>query len=138
MKQVYIFFYSQFLIEINSFIEKFIEAYPKKDVDEYLSLFVKDENLIMFGTGEKWVGYEDYKSAPQKDKDKFEDISITFDWKKINYHGRIAWLAAEVTVNVTIGGQKLSLPARLTGVLKKEGDEWLIAQGHISTPASES
>ena len=92
----------------------------------------------MFGTGEKWVGYEDYKSAPQKDKDKFEDISITFDWKKINYHGPIAWLAAEVTVNLTIGGQKLSLPARLSGVLKKEGNEWLIAQGHISTPASEN
>ena len=92
----------------------------------------------MFGTGEKWVGYEEYKPAPQKDKDKFEDISITFNWKKINYHGQIAWLAAEVTVNLTVEGQKLSLPARLTGVLKKEGDEWLITQGHISTPTSEN
>ena len=129
---------SQVIAEINAFIEKFIKAYPKKNVDDYLSLFAKDENLVMFGTGEKWVGYEDYKSAPQKDKDKFEEISITFDWKKINYHGQIAWLAAEVTVNLTIEGQTLSLPARLTGVLKKEGDEWLITQGHISTPASEN
>lgn len=129
---------SQVIAEINTFIEKFIKAYPKKNVDEYLSLFAKDENLVMFGTGEKWVGYEDYKSAPQKDKDKFGEISITFDWKKINYHGQIAWFAAEVTVKLTIEGQTLSLPARLTGVLKKEGDEWLITQGHISTPASEN
>ncbi len=129
---------SQVIAEINTFLEKFIKAYSKKNVDEYLSLFAKDENLVMFGTGEKWVGYEEYKSAPQKDKDKFEEISITFDWKKINYHGQIAWLAAEVTVNLTIEGQTLSLPARLTGVLKKEGDEWLITQGHISTPASEN
>ena len=131
---------SQVITEINNFIEKFIKAYPKNDVDECLSLFAKDENLVVFGTedGEKWVGYEDYKSAPQKDKDKFEEISITFDWKKINYHGQIAWLAAEVTVNLTIEGQKLSLPARLTAVLKKEGDEWLITQGHISTPTSDN
>jgi len=131
---------SQILAEINDFIEKFIKAYPKNDVDEYLSLFAKDENLVVFGTGdgEKWVGYEDYKSAPQKDKDKFGEISITFDWKKINYHGQVAWFAAEVTVNVIIGGQKVSAPARVTGVLKKEGDDWLIKQGHISSPESEN
>ena len=131
---------SQVITEINNFIEKFIKAYPKNDVDEYLSLFAKDENLVVFGTedGEKWVGYEDYKSAPQKDKDKFGEISITFDWKKINYHGQIAWFAAEVTVNLIIEGQKVSVPARVTGVLKKEGDEWLIKQGHISSPESEN
>ena len=129
---------SQVIAEINNFIEKFIKAYPKNDVDEYLALFAKDENLVVFGTGEKWVGYEEYKSAPQKDKDKFGEISITFDWKKINYHGQIAWFAAEVTVNLIVGGQKLSLPSRVTGVLKKEGNEWFIKQGHISAPASEN
>ena len=126
---------SQVVAEINSFIEKFVKAYSKTDINEYLSLFTKDENLVMFGTGEKWVGYENYKSAPQKDKDKFEDISIKFDWTKINYHGQIAWIAAEVTVSLKVAGQKMSVPARLTGVLKKEGNDWLIAQGHISSPA---
>jgi len=126
---------SQVVAEINSFIEKFVKAYSKTDINEYLSLFTKDENLVMFGTGEKWVGYENYKSAPQKDKDKFEDIPIKFDWTKINYHGQIAWIAAEVTVSLKVAGQKMSVPARLTGVLKKEGNDWLIAQGHISSPA---
>ncbi|MBY8986150.1 MAG: nuclear transport factor 2 family protein [Candidatus Lokiarchaeota archaeon] len=128
---------SQVLVELNKCIENFIKAYPKNNVDNYLDLFLKDEDLVMFGTGEKWVGGEDYKSAPQADKDKFDEIAITFDWKKINYHGPIAWLAAEVTVNITIGGQKASLPARLTGVLKKVGNEWLITQGHISSAATE-
>jgi len=32
----------------------------------------------------------------------------------------------------------VSEPARVTGVLKKEGDEWLIKQGHISSPESEN
>ena len=73
---------SQVIDEINSFIQKFIKAYPKEDIDEYLSLFAKNENLVMFGTGEKWVGYEDYKSAPQKDKEKFDDISILLTGRK--------------------------------------------------------
>ncbi|MFX1316474.1 MAG: hypothetical protein ACFE9T_11460 [Promethearchaeota archaeon] len=34
--------------------------------------------------------------------------------------------------------KKVSLPAGLTEVLKKEGDKWLIAQDHISTPALEN
>ena len=129
---------SQIIAEINAFIEKFIKAYPKNNVDEYLSLFAKDENLVVFGTAEKWVGYEDYKTAPKKDKERFGEISITFDWKKINYHEQIAWFAAEATVNLLIKGVKLRLPARITGVLKKEGDNWMIQQGHISTPASDN
>jgi ketosteroid isomerase-like protein len=124
----------QIMAELDSFIEKFIKAYPKDNVDDYLALFLKNEDLVMFGTGEKWVGWEDYKSAPQADKDKFEDISIKFDWKKLNYHGQIAWVAAEVTVSLIIEGQKVSVPARITSVLKKQGDDWLITQGHISSP----
>ena len=129
---------SQVMTELNKFIEKFIKAYPKNNIDDYLDLFLKDEDLVMFDTGEKWVSWEDYKSAPQNDKDQFEEIAITFDWKKINYHGQIAWFATKVTVNLTIEGKKLSLPGRITGVLKKEGDEWLIIQGHLSSPASEN
>lgn len=125
------------IAEINEFFERFIKTYPKTDVNEYLSLFSKDANLVMFGTGNKWVGYEEYKTAPQEDKDNYEDISIKFDWKKINYHGKIAWIAAEVTVTLKPDGQKVSIPGRLTGVLKKTGDGWLIVQGHISVPPSE-
>lgn len=121
------------IAEVKEFFEEFVKAYTKEDLDRYLALFAKDSNLVMLGTGEKWVGYEEeYKYAPAKEKEQFDDISITFDWMKINSHGLIAWVAAEVTVNLQIGEQKIVSPARLTGVVKKTDGKWAIVQGHIS------
>lgn len=124
------------IAEIKEFFEEFTKAYPKDDIDRYLSLFSKDENLVVFGTGQKWVGYEEYKPAPQEDKDKFEDISISFDWLSINSHGPIGWIAAEVSGSLSPGGQKVTFSARLTGVVKKIGNKWQIVQGHISDPSA--
>ena len=126
------------IAEIKTFFEEFAKAYPKDDIDRYRSLFSKDENLVVFGTGEKWVGYEEYKTAPQEDKDKHGDISISFDWLSINSHGPIGWIAADVSVSLSPGGQRKTVPARLTGVVKKTGNQWHIVQGHISSAPSDS
>ena len=120
--------------EIRAFFDEFVEAYPKDDLDRYLNLFLQDENLIMFGTGEKWLGWEEYKNAPVVDKERHGKISLSYDWLKINSHGSIAWFAAEVKVKVKVEGEWKSIPARLTGVVKKIEDKWKIVQGHISVP----
>ncbi len=124
--------------EIESFLDEFVKAYPKDDIDRYLSLWAKDEDLVVYGTGEKWVGYEQYKPAPAEDRSRYDEIGMTLDWYKINYHGPIAWVATDVSVRLTIGEKKMSLPARGTMVLKKTGDEWIIQQAHISMPPEES
>ena len=121
--------------EVRAFFEEFVEAYPKDDLQRYLNLFSQDENLVMFGTGEKWLGWEDYKSAPAEDKARHGEISISHDWLKVNSHGLIAWISAEVKVNVKVEGEMKAIPARLTGVLKKIEDKWKIVQGHISIPS---
>ena len=123
---------SQTEAEVRSFFDEFVKAYPKDDIQRYLNLFLQDENLVMFGTGEKWLGWENYKGAPAEDKAKHGDISLSYDWLNINSFGPIAWIAAEVKVNVKVEGEWRGIPARLTGVLKKTEDKWKIVQGHIS------
>ncbi len=118
--------------EVKAFFKEFVEAYPKDDLDRYLNLFLQDENLVMFGTGEKWLGWEEYKNAPAEDKERHGEISLTYDWLTINSHGIIAWIAAEVNVKVKIEGEWRSIPARLTGVLREIEGKWKIVQGHIS------
>ena len=120
--------------EVKAFFKEFVEAYPKDDLDRYLNLFLQDENLVMFGTGEKWLGWENYKNAPAEDKERHGEISLTYDWLTINSHGTIAWIAAEVNVNVKVEGEWRSIPARLTGVLREIEGKWKIVQGHISVP----
>ena len=121
------------IAEVKEFFKEFVKAYSKEDVDRYLALFSKDSDLVVFGTGEKWVGYEEeYKFAPAKEKERFDDIALNIDWIKINSHGNIAWIAADVTVSFKIGEQKIVTSARLSGVLKKTEGKWYIVQGHIS------
>ena len=120
--------------EIRSFFDEFVETYPKDDLDRYLNLFLQNENLVMFGTGEKWLGWEEYKNAPAEDKIRHGEISLTYDWLRINSQGPVAWIAAEIAVKVIVEGEERSIPARLTGVLKKFESKWKIVQGHISVP----
>ena len=121
--------------EIRAFFDEFVEAYPKDDLDRYLNLFSQDENLVMFGTGEKWLGWEDYKNAPAEDKERHGEIFLSYDWLNVNSHGPIAWIAAEIKVNLKVEGEGRGIPARLTGVVKKTEDKWKIVQGHISIPS---
>ena len=121
--------------EVKAFFDEFVKAYPKEDLERYLNLFSQDENLVMFGTAEKWLGWDEYKDAPEKDKNRFDEIFLSYDWLSINSHGLIAWIAAEVKLTVKIGIEIMTIPARLTGVLKKIDDKWKIVQGHISVPS---
>ena len=76
----------QVVAEIEAFFEDFAKAYPKDDIGKYLSLFSKDENLVVFGTGEKWVGYEEYKTAPQTQDARRQD----------GVGGRMSWIRKRI------------------------------------------
>lgn len=127
---------SQLEGEIKAFFDEFVEAYSKENLDRYLNLFLQDEDLVMFGTSEKWLGWDEYKNAPVKDKEQFDSISLSYDWLKINSHGDVAWAAAEVTMFLKFGAEQMTVPARLTGVARKIEGVWKIVQGHISVPSS--
>ena len=120
------------IAEVKSFFEEFVAAYPKDDLDRYLNLFSQDENLVMFGTSHKWLGWEEYKTAPAEEKERLGEITLTYDWLKINTHESVAWIASEVKVQFKVGEEWRIIPARLTGVAKKFQDKWKIVQGHIS------
>ena len=119
--------------EIQAFFDEFIQAYPKDDIQRYLDLFQQDENLIMFGTGQKWLGWEEYKDAPAQERQSFDNISLEYEWLKVNSHGDVGWIAAKVIVILHYEVREIKVPARLTGVVKKINGNWKIVQGHIST-----
>jgi ketosteroid isomerase-like protein len=118
--------------EVKEFFNEFVKAYPKEDIDRYLNLFAQNENLVMFGTSEKWLGWDEYKDAPAEEKERFEDISLEYEWLKVNSQGDVAWIASEVIVTLKVGVEIITIPARLTGVVAKKENQWKIVQGHIS------
>ena len=120
--------------EVKAFFDDFVKAYPKDDIDWYLSFWDQSPDLMVFGTGEKWLGWEEYKSAPAEDRKKYDHITLDYDWLKINSYGSIAWLATEISLAISKGGEVMKLPARGTMVLIKKGERWSIIQAHISMP----
>jgi ketosteroid isomerase-like protein len=118
--------------EIRAFFDEFIQAYPKENIQRYLDLFQQDENLIMIGTAQKWIGWENYKDALAKERNQFHNISLSYEWLKVNSYGDIGWLAAKVNVIMHYEVREIKIPARLTGVVKKINGKWKIVQGHIS------
>jgi ketosteroid isomerase-like protein len=118
--------------EVKAVFDDFVRAYPKDDIDWYLSFWDRSTDLVVFGTGEKWLGWEEYKFAPAEDRKKFDHISLDYDWLKINSYGSIAWLAADASLAISEGGEVMKLPVRGTRVLTKKGEIWSIIQAHIS------
>lgn len=123
---------------VKSVLDKFAEAYAKRDSDSLLALFAPDPDVVVYGTGadEKCVGLAKIKTHVERDWSQTEAVSLTYGWTSVSAAGSVAWVATDETFKVKAGGQETTLAARMTCVLEKRGDRWLIVQAHASLPAA--
>ena len=119
-------------------INKYNEAYTKRDLDGVLTLFPLDDDVIVIGTGgdERRVGLTKIKAQIERDFAQSESASIEITWHSVSVAGSVAWVAANCVARVMVSGQEISLPLRSTAVLEQRGDRWLIVQSHASIPAT--
>jgi ketosteroid isomerase-like protein len=121
-------------------LNQFSEAYLKRDLEGLLSLFAPDADVVLIGTGrdERRVGQPEIQVQAERDWAQTEAGSLKWTWHSVSAAGSVAWVAAEGIFEAKVGGEDLSLPVRLTGVLEKRGDQWLIVQFHTSFPADQT
>ena len=119
-------------------LNRFCEAYARRDLDGLVSLFAPDGDVVAIGTGqdERRVGRLDIRAQVERDWAQSDACSFQWTWHSVSAAGPVAWLSAEGTIEVRNGAEHASLPIRLTGVLEKRADEWLFVQFHTSAPAS--
>ncbi len=120
-------------------LDKFAEAYAKRDVESLLALFASDPDVVLYGTGadEKRVGLAEIKAQAERDWSQSEAASLKYGGTSVSAAGSVAWVATDATFEAKVGGQKITLPGRLTAVLERRGDKWLIMQSHFSLPTAE-
>lgn len=118
-------------------LNRFNDAYRRRDLTELLSLFAPDADVVLIGTGpdERRVGQPEIQAQAERDWAQSDAGSFNWKWHSVSAAGPVAWLAAEGTAQAKVGGQEMSLPIRLTGVLEKRGEKWLFVQSHASVPA---
>ena len=121
---------------IMAVMKRFFEAYETRDLDGFLALFAPDDDVVLIGTGadEKRVGMTEIQAQVERDWSQSDSISLSMGWYMVSAAGPVAWLSADVAFQGSAGGQEFSLPGRLTGVLEKRGESWLMVQAHLSAP----
>lgn len=122
--------------EVMSVLNKFTEYYSKQDTKSLMSLFAPDDDVVVYSTepDEKSVGFDGIKLILDHDWSGNKSLSIEFNWTSISAAGSVSWVAADACLKVNAEGQNFIFSSRITYVLEKRGDEWLIVQGHFSIP----
>jgi len=123
---------------VKAVLDKVAEAYASRKMNVLKALFAPDPDVVMYGTGsdEKRVGLAEIQAQAERDWSQSESGAIVYEWISVSAAGPVAWAAADAAFNVTAGGQEMSFPARITFVLERRGDQWLIVQSHFSFPAT--
>lgn len=114
------------------------DAYANRNSDDLLATFASDADVVMYGTGsdEKRIGLAEIQAQAERDWAQTDTLTLTFDWTSISSAGSVAWVAGDVSLDLSVGEERLVLPARITFVLENRGGAWLIVHGHFSFPAA--
>ncbi len=123
---------------VKAVLDQVAEGYATRNLDTLRAAFAPDPDVVMYGTGadEKRIGLEAIQAQAERDWSQAEATSIAYGWTIVSAAGSVAWVATDAAFNLKAGGQEMTLPARMTFVLERRGDRWLIVQTHVSLPAA--
>lgn len=124
---------------VQAALNQWIESYSRRDIRQLLSCIAPDSNVVMYGTGadEKRIGLSEIQTQAERDWAQTDAATFSFNDPIIGASGPVAWVAADCTFQVSIGGEAMGFPARFTGVFEKRQDTWLVVQAHFSLPAAQ-
>ncbi|MDG6997242.1 MAG: SgcJ/EcaC family oxidoreductase [Nitrososphaerota archaeon] len=125
--------------EVLSVMEHFRTATAEQKGADFMELFAKDPDTFLLGSGprETVTGQTEFKAF--SDQICSMPSAIVFEWDKctVSCRDAVAWVYLEGTFHLKGGGaDETRHPYRITAVLEKRDDKWLIIQWHRSRPVS--
>jgi ketosteroid isomerase-like protein len=119
---------------VTAMFEKFLEAYRKRDIDDFMRLVAPDDDVVLYGTGadEKRVGREQFKFQAERDWSQTDSLAFRFVWQHISEAGPVAWVAADGVGQGQVDGAEFTFPFRATAVLEQRQGKWYFVQMHMS------
>ena len=119
---------------VRAVLDQLAEVYVERDVELLRAVFAPDPDVVMYSPGakERFVGLSEIQAKAERDWSKSEAASLTYTRTSVSAAGPVAWAATDANFTVKAGGQQTTLPVRITFVLEKRGDRWLIVHAHYS------
>ncbi len=114
-----------------------VTAYRRHDLEQIMSLYAGDADILLVGsTTEEWcVGVQAIRDAYQHDFDGSGRVRMELGPVSVRARAEVAWAAARCRIHTSLSGEPVSLHGRLTAVLERRGDRWLLVQQHVSLPS---
>jgi uncharacterized protein (TIGR02246 family) len=124
---------TQAITEIEAVLRTMAERYAARDPDGVLELFADDESLVV-GTGADEVrfGLAAIRAQVERDIAQADTIAMRFEGLRTRVVGDAALCFADAAFAGSAGGEDFHLPVRMTAALVRSGQDWRIAQFHVS------
>ncbi len=118
-------------------IKGVFQAQMNRDMEKCLSFFQDAEDLLVLGTdmNEVRVGKNELRIQIEQDFSDTTKIETVIDkaWTRIS--GDVAWITALLTKHTEYtNGKSIDKPQRLTAILVRNNEKWLISHWHKSDP----
>lgn len=119
---------------VRAVLDTLAGVYVTRDVDTLRRVFAPDPDVVMFspGTDGRFVGLAEIEAKAEHDWARSESASLTYRSVSVSSAGPAAWAAADADFTVRAGGREMTMPAHITFVLEKRGEQWLIVHAHYS------
>ncbi|NIV10801.1 MAG: hypothetical protein GWN62_05790 [Aliifodinibius sp.] len=126
---------------VREVVVQMARAMQSEDVEMISNIVAHDPDMVNFGTdaAERWVGWDDFEASVRKQFQAFgaSEVSASNQVIKVHPSGQVAWFSEIMDWSIETQGQQVDLKGlRLTGVLEKHNDEWVLVQMHFSVPVS--
>jgi len=121
--------------ELVGILESFCAGFADRDAEAVMRLFGPDPEAVVV-TSEEFVLRGPV--ALQRFLDGYVTGPTTYSWEwdrhDVSIAGSVAWLLAEGTETAAAEGGLKQHPYRMTMVLERHEDRWLLMQVHGSSP----
>jgi ketosteroid isomerase-like protein len=126
--------------QINGLYQQFTTAFQHKDLDGIMSVYVEGPSLFVFdvGTPREHVGSDSYRADWKGLLARLKGSTIPsfgITEMAITISGDVAYSHSIQHLSGTMtNGHHVALTVRVTDVLRKINDKWLIVMEHVSVP----
>jgi hypothetical protein len=115
--------------EVRDLIDQMIAAQNAGDMERYSSTLSDRSGSTFIGTDpDEWWTKEELVGALAGISTP-GDITVVHDEPSIHFVGDVAWVEGRIRFVNRSGGEH---PARVTGVIVREGGKWAVTQMHAS------
>ncbi|HEX4745570.1 MAG TPA: nuclear transport factor 2 family protein [Gaiellaceae bacterium] len=119
---------------VEAVLDRLARVYVERDVELLRAVFAADPDVVMFSPGAKarFVGISEIEAKAVGDWSTSESASLAYRRRSVSAAGAVAWAAVDADFTVNADGEERTLPAHITFVLERRGDEWSIVHAHYS------